>query len=65
MYEDAVMFSGCVYEMFGRECSLSTGDLLKIIDITIMGFSALSSSNAKLDLPLEYPGMRCRLYLLV
>lgn len=55
--QSGVYCQGCVYEMFGRECSLSTGDLLKIIDITIMGFSALSSSNTKLDLPLEYPGL--------
>lgn len=51
-------FSGCVYEMFGRECSLSTGDLLKIIDFTITRFTAQTSSNTEIQIPVEYPGNR-------
>ncbi|XP_056621118.1 protein THEMIS [Triplophysa dalaica] len=55
--QSGIYCQGCVYEMFGRECSLSTGDLLKIIDITVTGFTAVSSSNTHIDLPLDYPGM--------
>uniref|UniRef100_A0A671L4L8 Protein THEMIS-like n=1 Tax=Sinocyclocheilus anshuiensis TaxID=1608454 RepID=A0A671L4L8_9TELE len=40
----------CVYEMFGRECSLSTGDLLKVIDITITRFTAQTSMTLNLVL---------------
>uniref|UniRef100_A0A671SYR4 CABIT domain-containing protein n=1 Tax=Sinocyclocheilus anshuiensis TaxID=1608454 RepID=A0A671SYR4_9TELE len=47
----------CVYEVFGRECSLSTGDLLKIIDITITRFSARTPSNTEIEIPVEYPGL--------
>ncbi|XP_043088602.1 protein THEMIS-like [Puntigrus tetrazona] len=44
-------------EMFGRECSLSTGDLLKIIDITITRFTARTSSKTEIEIPVEYPGL--------
>lgn len=57
-FEQGVSLSGCVYERFGRECSLSTGDLLKIIDFTITRFTARTSSNAEIEIPVEYPGNR-------
>ncbi|XDV42418.1 hypothetical protein PO909_011084 [Leuciscus waleckii] len=55
--QSGIYYQGCVYEMFGRECCLSTGDLLKIIDITITRFTAQSSSNTQIELPVEYPGL--------
>ncbi|XP_073673194.1 protein THEMIS [Garra rufa] len=55
--QSGIYFQGCVYEMFGRECSLSTGDLLKIIEITITRFTAQTSSNTEIEIPVEYPGL--------
>ncbi|XP_067272812.1 protein THEMIS [Pseudorasbora parva] len=55
--QSGIYYQGCVYEMFGRECSLSTGDLLKIIDIAITRFTAQSSNNTEVDIPVEYPGL--------
>ncbi|XP_042602289.1 protein THEMIS-like [Cyprinus carpio] len=55
--QSGIYYQGCVYEMFGRECSLSTGDLLKIIDITITRFTAQTSSNTEIEIPVEYPGL--------
>ncbi|XP_067241083.1 protein THEMIS [Chanodichthys erythropterus] len=50
-------YQGCVYEMFGRECSLATGDLLKVIDFAITRFTARSSNSTEIDIPVEYPGL--------
>ncbi|XP_051955000.1 protein THEMIS [Xyrauchen texanus] len=55
--QSGVYYQGCVYEMFGRECSLSTGDLLKIFETTITRFTARSSNNTEIEIPLEYPGL--------
>ncbi|RXN06179.1 THEMIS-like protein [Labeo rohita] len=55
--QSGIYCQGCVYEMFGRECSLSTGDLLKIIEITITRFTAQTSSNNEIEIPVEYPGL--------
>uniref|UniRef100_A0A673I4J4 Receptor-type tyrosine-protein phosphatase kappa n=1 Tax=Sinocyclocheilus rhinocerous TaxID=307959 RepID=A0A673I4J4_9TELE len=41
------------------ECSLSTGDLLKVIDITITRFTAQTSSNTEIEIPVEFPGIIC------
>ncbi|XP_066533498.1 protein THEMIS [Hoplias malabaricus] len=48
---------GAVYELFGRECCLSTGDLMKIIDISITRFIANTPDVSEIKLPLEYPGL--------
>ncbi|XP_036438363.1 protein THEMIS [Colossoma macropomum] len=48
---------GAVYELFGRECCLSTGDLMKIIDISITRFIAQTADASEIKLPLEYPGL--------
>ncbi|XP_072551172.1 protein THEMIS isoform X2 [Salminus brasiliensis] len=48
---------GAVYELFGRECCLSTGDLMKIIDISITKFIAYTADATEIKLPLEYPGL--------
>ncbi|XP_016105707.1 protein THEMIS [Sinocyclocheilus grahami] len=55
--QSGIYCQGCVYEMFGRECSLSTGDLLKVIDITITRFTAQTSSNTEIEIPVEFPGL--------
>ncbi|TRY59155.1 hypothetical protein DNTS_032403, partial [Danionella cerebrum] len=47
----------CSYSSFGQECTLSTGDLLKIIQISIRRFTAVSSANTQIQLPVEYPGL--------
>lgn len=52
----AVFALGSVYELFGRACSLSTGELVKIIDITITRFIAHTADAAETVLPLDYPG---------
>ncbi|XP_059355183.1 protein THEMIS [Carassius carassius] len=55
--QSGIYYQGCVYEMFGRECSFSTGDLLKVIDFTITRFTAQTSSNTEIEIPVEFPGL--------
>ncbi|NP_001333171.1 protein THEMIS [Danio rerio] len=55
--QSGIYYQGCVYEVFGQECSLSTGDLLKVTEITISRFNALTSSSTEIQLPVEYPGL--------
>ncbi|XP_053370517.1 protein THEMIS [Clarias gariepinus] len=55
--QSGIYFQGSVYELFGRTCCLSTGDLMKIIDITITRFIAHTSDGMEINLPLDYPGL--------
>ncbi|KAI5607488.1 protein THEMIS, partial [Silurus asotus] len=55
--QSGIYFQGSVYELFGRTCCLSTGDLMKIIEITITRFVAHTSDGTDINLPLEYPGL--------
>ncbi|XP_076872725.1 protein THEMIS isoform X2 [Brachyhypopomus gauderio] len=48
---------GAVYELFGQECCLVTGDLMKIIGISITRFTAHTSDGREINLPLDYPGL--------
>ncbi|TSO15230.1 Protein THEMIS [Bagarius yarrelli] len=55
--QSGIYCPGSVYELFGRACSLSTGELVKIIDITITRFIARTSDGTDIILPLDYPGL--------
>ncbi|XP_060739560.1 protein THEMIS [Tachysurus vachellii] len=55
--QSGIYCPGSVYELFGRACSLSTGELVKIIDITITRFIAQTSDGTEIILPLDYPGL--------
>ncbi|XP_060769548.1 protein THEMIS [Neoarius graeffei] len=55
--QSGIYFQGSVYELFGRTCCLSTGDLMKIINITITRFIAHTSDGTDINLPLDYPGL--------
>ncbi|MFT7802950.1 protein THEMIS isoform X2 [Arapaima gigas] len=56
-----VYFQGSVYEMFGRECCLPTGEVMKIIGISIgtltASFQQEESVTSTVALPLDYPGL--------
>uniref|UniRef100_A0A8B9GTP0 CABIT domain-containing protein n=1 Tax=Astyanax mexicanus TaxID=7994 RepID=A0A8B9GTP0_ASTMX len=43
--------------LFGTECCLSTGDLMKIVDISITKFIAHTADSTEIKLPLDYPGI--------
>ncbi|XP_048413828.1 protein THEMIS isoform X1 [Stegostoma tigrinum] len=48
---------GSVYEMSGNECSLSTGDLIKIIQVELQKvFCENMENECKFDLSLDYSG---------
>ncbi|XP_048468838.1 protein THEMIS-like [Rhincodon typus] len=52
-----VYFQGSVYEMSGSECSLSTGDLIKIIQVELQKvFCENMENECKFDLSLDYSG---------
>ncbi|XP_030638765.1 protein THEMIS [Chanos chanos] len=55
--QSGVYSQGSVYEMFGREVSLPTGELVKIIAISITRFIAQSSDTTEINLQLNYPGL--------
>ncbi|XP_062857150.1 protein THEMIS [Trichomycterus rosablanca] len=55
--QSGIYSQGAVYELFGRECCLVTGDLMKIISISISRFIAHTSEKTEIHLPLDYPGL--------
>ncbi|XP_076128395.1 protein THEMIS [Alosa pseudoharengus] len=55
--QSGIYVQGSVYEMYGRECCLSNGDLIKVIEIRITRFIAKGSNGITVDLPLDYPGL--------
>ncbi|KAJ8270756.1 hypothetical protein GJAV_G00118880 [Gymnothorax javanicus] len=59
--QSGIYFEGSVYEMFGKECSLPTGDIIKVIGITTSTLSAeIHPEGAKpmtVGLPLDCPGL--------
>ncbi|XP_052537264.1 protein THEMIS isoform X2 [Tympanuchus pallidicinctus] len=57
-------FEGSIYEMFGNECCLSTGEVIKVIGFKINKLIASICENnedsqfsAKVELPLNFPGL--------
>ncbi|KAI1897460.1 hypothetical protein AGOR_G00083510 [Albula goreensis] len=59
--QSGIYFQGSVYEMFGRECSLPTGEIMKVIGITISKLTAEiypeGANSMTINLPLDYPGL--------
>ncbi|XP_064196109.1 protein THEMIS [Anguilla rostrata] len=59
--QSGIYFQGSVYEMFGRECCLPTGEILKVIGISISKLTAeIHPEGAKsmtISLPLDCPGL--------
>uniref|UniRef100_A0A8C8GWW3 CABIT domain-containing protein n=1 Tax=Oncorhynchus tshawytscha TaxID=74940 RepID=A0A8C8GWW3_ONCTS len=52
-----VYFQGSVYELSGSEVCLSTGDLVKVIDIELLSVSCEdTSNNDKFELPINHAG---------
>uniref|UniRef100_A0A670JHQ9 CABIT domain-containing protein n=1 Tax=Podarcis muralis TaxID=64176 RepID=A0A670JHQ9_PODMU len=50
-----VYFQGSVYEVSGNECCLSTGDLMKIIDVQLQNISCKNVENGHIyELPLDF-----------
>ncbi|NXE94288.1 THMS1 protein, partial [Menura novaehollandiae] len=61
--QSGIYCQGSVYEMFGNECCLSTGDVIKVIDFKINKLIAsicenneVSQFSAKVEIPLNFPG---------
>uniref|UniRef100_A0A8C5T5R6 CABIT domain-containing protein n=1 Tax=Malurus cyaneus samueli TaxID=2593467 RepID=A0A8C5T5R6_9PASS len=61
--QSGIYCPGSVYEMFGNECSLSTGEVIKVIGFKINKLIAsiwenneVSQFSAKVELPLNFPG---------
>ncbi|XP_077193233.1 protein THEMIS2 isoform X2 [Paroedura picta] len=53
-----VYFQGSVYEISGSECCLSTGDLIKIVDIQLQKVNCESTEKDYLvELPLNFKGL--------
>ncbi|XP_006626524.2 protein THEMIS [Lepisosteus oculatus] len=59
--QSGIYFQGSVYEMFGKECCLPTGEIIKIIGINITRLTAEieneAGRNNLIELPLDYPGL--------
>ncbi|KAF1505448.1 Protein THEMIS, partial [Eudyptula minor novaehollandiae] len=62
--QSGIYCQGSIYEMFGNECCLSTGEVIKIIGFKINKLIAsicenneVSRFSAKVELPLNFPGI--------
>ncbi|XP_066555373.1 protein THEMIS [Amia ocellicauda] len=59
--QSGIYFQGSVYEMFGRECCLPTGEIIKVIGLSIAKLTAEiqkeNITHSVIDLPLHYPGL--------
>ncbi|XP_010134115.1 PREDICTED: protein THEMIS [Buceros rhinoceros silvestris] len=62
--QSGIYFQGSIYEMFGNECCLSTGEIIKVIGFKINKLIAsicenneVSQLSAKVELPLNFPGL--------
>ncbi|XP_041873246.1 protein THEMIS isoform X3 [Corvus kubaryi] len=62
--QSGIYCQGSIYEMFGNECSLSTGEVIKVIGFKINKLIASTCENnegsqfsAKVELPLNFPGL--------
>ncbi|KAJ6663642.1 hypothetical protein lerEdw1_009721 [Lerista edwardsae] len=53
-----VYFQGSIYEIFGSECCLSTGDLIKIINLQLQKVTCKNVENGHtFELPLNFKGL--------
>ncbi|XP_075409847.1 protein THEMIS [Tenrec ecaudatus] len=62
--QSGIYLEGSVYEMFGNECCLSTGEVIKIIGLKIKKIIAEicehsegSQSSRSFELPMNFPGL--------
>uniref|UniRef100_A0A8C8RK31 Thymocyte selection associated n=1 Tax=Pelusios castaneus TaxID=367368 RepID=A0A8C8RK31_9SAUR len=62
--QSGIYFQGSVYEMFGNECCLPTGELIKIIGFKVNKVIASicestedSQCSSRIELPLNFPGL--------
>ncbi|XP_032041296.1 protein THEMIS [Aythya fuligula] len=62
--QSGIYFQGSIYEMFGNECCLSTGEVIKVTGFKINKLIASICENnedsqfsAKVELPLNFPGL--------
>ncbi|XP_006834791.1 PREDICTED: protein THEMIS [Chrysochloris asiatica] len=62
--QSGIYFEGSVYEMFGNECCLSTGEVIKIIGLKIKKIIAEicehiegCHSSQSFELPMNFPGL--------
>ncbi|XP_068533592.1 protein THEMIS isoform X2 [Anas acuta] len=62
--QSGIYFQGSIYEMFGNECCLSTGEVIKVTGFKINKLIASICKNnedsqfsAKVELPLNFPGL--------
>uniref|UniRef100_A0A8B9NLL2 CABIT domain-containing protein n=1 Tax=Accipiter nisus TaxID=211598 RepID=A0A8B9NLL2_9AVES len=70
--QSGIYFQGSIYEMFGNECCLSTGEVIKVIGFKINKLIAsicenneVSGFSAKVELPLNFPGIVFHEYMLL
>uniref|UniRef100_A0A8C0H5J6 CABIT domain-containing protein n=1 Tax=Chelonoidis abingdonii TaxID=106734 RepID=A0A8C0H5J6_CHEAB len=63
--QSGIYFQGSIYEMFGNECCLPTGELIKVTGFKINKIIASicesnedSQCSARIELPLNFPGTR-------
>ncbi|XP_006139489.1 protein THEMIS [Pelodiscus sinensis] len=62
--QSGIYFQGSIYEMFGNECCLPTGELIKVTGFKINKIIASifennedSQCSARIELPLNFPGL--------
>ncbi|NXN98974.1 THMS1 protein, partial [Rhinopomastus cyanomelas] len=62
--QSGIYCQGSIYELFGNECCLSTGEVIKVIGFKINKLIAsicenneVSQFSAKVELPLNFPGL--------
>nr|XP_033793517.1 protein THEMIS [Geotrypetes seraphini] len=62
--QSGIYYQGSIYEMYGNECCFSTGEIIKVIGFkikkiiaTICGSTNDGESTAKMELPLDFPGL--------
>uniref|UniRef100_A0A8D0GUQ3 CABIT domain-containing protein n=1 Tax=Sphenodon punctatus TaxID=8508 RepID=A0A8D0GUQ3_SPHPU len=62
--QSGIYFQGSVYEMFGNECCLPTGEVIKVTGFKINKIIASTCGNTKesqcspkVELPLNFPGI--------
>ncbi|XP_036623876.1 protein THEMIS isoform X1 [Trichosurus vulpecula] len=62
--QSGIYFQGSIYEMFGNECSLSTGEVIKVNSFKIKKVMANTCKenedgqcSPKFELPLNFPGL--------
>uniref|UniRef100_A0A674J210 CABIT domain-containing protein n=1 Tax=Terrapene triunguis TaxID=2587831 RepID=A0A674J210_9SAUR len=70
--QSGIYFQGSIYEMFGNECCLPTGELIKITGFKINKIIASicesnedSQCSARIELPLNFPGTVFHEYMLL